>query len=175
MKTYRHMRKNKNHSRRNKKGGFFFNKPKVAPYSPVQTSSMTNDCDINNLTTLTKMPDVNDETGQLKPLDERLNDLKNMNQSLQNNYIKCCPKGFMGKNTSPYCNQLDTTFKSVDQHRRDITGYYGDETNVAKIKETMDAPVAGEIPKKPWYKFWGGKKSRKYRKRSNKRRTHRRR
>ena len=171
------MRKIKHHSRRNKKGGFFFNKPKVQPYSAVQTSSMTNDCDVNNLPTLTKMPDVNDETGQLKPLDERLNDLKNMNQSLQNNYMKCCPKGFMGKkNTSPYCNQLDATFRSVDEHRRDITGYYGDETNVSKIKEVMDAPVVElPSPKKPWYKFWGGKKSRRHRKRSHKRRSHRRR
>lgn len=172
MKTYKKMRKNGHLSRKNKKGGFsFFNKP--ATIVPAE-------CDVNNLTTLTKMPDVNDMNGQLKPLDERISDLDNMTNNLRNNYSKCCPKGFMGrKNSSPYCNQLDTTFKSIEQHKYDISGYYGDETNVGKIKEVMDAPMVVQTspyapPKKPWYQFWGGKKSRKYKKRHSKKRTYRR-
>lgn len=154
-------RKNRNISKRNRKGGFLFGNSKVVSSS---------ECDVNNLSTLTKMPDVNDTDGQLKPQDERMNDLDDMTYKLRDNYNKCCPKGFMGKkNTSPYCNQLDTTFKSIQQHKQDISGYYGDETNVAKIKEVMDDPMIAPAspyapPNKPWYKFWGGKKTRKHRK-----------
>lgn len=164
-------RKNRKYSRKNRKGGFFFSKPKVV--SSVE-------CDVNTLPTLTKMPDVNDTSGQLKPLDERISDLDNMTYNLRENYNKCCPKGFMGsKNTSPYCKQLDTTFKSIQQHKHDISGYYGDETDVAKIKQVMNAPMVApggqyEEPKKAWYKFWGGKKTRKHRKHSHQKRSHRR-
>jgi hypothetical protein len=78
----------------------------------------------------------------LKPQDERMNDLDNIISKLRENYTKCCPKGFMSKkNTSPYCNQLDSTFKSIQQHKQDISGYYGDETDVEKIKQVMNAPM----------------------------------
>ena len=172
MRTSKNMRKKRNFSRRNKKGGYFFNKPTVVPSA---------ECDVNNLTNLTKMPEVNNENGELKPLDERIDDLNNMTNRLRDNYNTCCPKGFMGrKNTSPYCNQLDTTFKSIEQHKRDISGYYGDETNVEKIKEVMDAPMIAPVtnapPTKPWYQFWGGKNSRRrHKKRIHKRKNTRRR
>lgn len=169
MTTYKKMRKNKNRSKRNKKGGFFFTKPTVAPSS---------ECDVNNLPNLTKMPEVNNENGELKPLDDRLNDLTDMTNRLRVNYNNCCPKGFMGKkNSSPYCNQLDTTFKSIEQHKQDISGYYGDETNVEKIKEVMDAPMVSPnpVPKKPWYQIWGGKKSRRNKKHNKRRKSNRRR
>ena len=157
------MRKNRHQSRRNKKGGFF-SKKTVVP---------SEECDVNNLSTLTKMPDVNGQNGELKSPDDRMEDLDDMTASLQTNYKKCCPKGFMGrKNKSPYCNQLDTTFKSINQHKNDISGYHGDETNVENIKETMNVP-----PKKPRYKFWGGKKSRNHGKKSRNhgKRSHKRR
>lgn len=166
-------RSNRKFSRKNRKGGFLFGNSKVVSSS---------ECDVNNLSTLTKMPDVNDMNGQLKPLDERMNDLDSMTSKLRDNYNKCCPKGFMGKkNTSPYCNQLDTTFKSIQQHKQDISGYYGDETDVGKIKQVMDAPMvvapatSDTQQKKPWYKFWGGKKTRKNRKHRKHRKSHRRR
>ena len=181
MRKSKNLRKNKQLSRKNRKGGFFLNKTSVPP---------SGECNMNTLPALTKFPDVNDTNGQLKPLDERLNDLTVMSNKLRENYNKCCPKGFMGrKNSTPYCNQLDTTFKSIEQHKQDISGYYGDETDVSKIKEAMDSPVSipsapvtipsapVSIPSapvsKPWYQFWGGKKSRKN-KRHRKRRTHRR-
>ncbi len=139
------MRKNRHQSRRNKKGGFF-SKKTVVP---------SEECNVNNLSTLTKMPDVDDP-----------NDLDDMSMRLRQNYSKCCPKKFMGrKNTSPYCKQLDTTFKSIEQYKNNIEGYHGDEQDVEKIKEIMNVP-----PKKPRYKFWGGKKSRNHGKRSHKRR-----
>lgn len=138
-------RKNRNHSRKNKKGGFFFSSPKVVSSA---------ECDVNNLTTLTK--DMGD--GQ-DPLTK-----------MRNNYQKCCPKDFMGrKNSSPYCKQLNMNFDSQSNYQRDISGYYGDETDVSKIKQTMNEPepsykplVNPGIVKKPWYKFWGGKKTRKH-------------
>ena len=155
MRTYKKMRKNRHKSRRNRKGGFF-RKSSVVPSA---------ECDVNNLSTLTKMPDVNDQNGDLKSADERMDDLDDMTRRLQTNYQKCCPKGFMGrKNKSPYCNQLDTTFKSINQHKNDIAGYHGDETNVENIKETMNSP-----PKKKWYKSWGGKKTRSHKRRTCKR------
>ena len=90
---------------------------------------------------------------------------------MHENYLKCCPKGFMGrKNTSPYCKQLNMNFDSLSQYKRDIEGYYGDETDVSKIKQIMNEPLS---PPKPWYKFWGGKRTRKNR--HNKKRTYRRR
>jgi hypothetical protein len=165
MKHSKNIRRKKRLSRKNKKGGFFFSKPKV---SPMEVPS--GECDVNNLTTLTKFPEVYEKSesgeyiinkngeNELKPLDERLGDLKYMQQNLQNNYIKCCRKGFMGKkNSSPYCKQLDTTFNSIEQHKRDIAGYYGDERDISKIKEKMNDPVQ---TKSRW-KLFGGRKTRK--------------
>ena len=139
-------RKNRNHSRKNRKGGFFF-RSKIAP---------SGECDINNLATLSK--DTGD--GQ-DPLNK-----------MQQNYLKCCPKDFMGrKNSSAYCKQLNMNFDTLSQHKKDITGYYGPETDVSKIKEVMNEPAPTPVPtintnvyKKPWYKFWGGKKTKKQRK-----------
>lgn len=146
--------RSRNNSRRNRKGGFFFSSPKVASSS---------ECDINNLSTLSK--DMGD--GQ-DPLTK-----------MRNNYQKCCPKGFMGrKNSSPYCKQLDMNFKAQSGYQRDIEGYYGDETDVSKIKQHMNESTPQYTPlvnpasavKKPWYRFWGGKKTRKHRKRTHRRR-----
>ena len=61
-----------------------------------------------------------------------------------------------------------------------ILPYYGDETDVSKIKQTMnETAVPPQIEpsssQKPWYKFWGGKKTRKNRKFSRKHRKYSRR
>lgn len=166
-------RKNRNNSRKNKKGGFFFRSPKV------MTSS---ECDVNNLTTLSN------------------NTLENMNL----NYSKCCPKEFMGrKNSSPYCKQLDLNIQAkrknnglIEKVPKQMEGYYGedvDEKRPSEIQRTMEDdnflvtdpnynisydtnyPAPNYVPpKKPWYKFWGGKKTRKHKKRYHKRNTYRR-
>ena len=133
-------------SRKNKKGGVFFSKRRVTPILP--------ECNVNNLAALSK--DVGD--GQ-DPLIK-----------MKNNYQKCCPKDFMGKkNSSPYCKQLDMNFNSLSNYQRNIEGYYGDETDVSKINRIMNEPSPQYVPpitvspKKPWYQFWGGKKTRKNR------------
>jgi hypothetical protein len=87
------------------------------------------------------------------------NDLPNITDQneLREKYLKCCPKNMFGqKNKTPYCKQIDLNWSSKEQLRRDVTGYYGDETDVNKIKQIMNAPVEGEV-KKSWWKFWGGK------------------
>jgi hypothetical protein len=144
MKTRRH-RKSSRKSRRNFKGGFmnFFSK------KPVASSY---ECDINNLSTISK--DMGDGQDPVK--------------KMHANYQKCCPKDSFGRyNSSPYCKQLKSNFDTQVQYQRDISGYYGDETNVSKIKQTMNQePVSAS---KPWYKFWGGK-SRRHKKRSRRHR-----
>ena len=59
-------------------------------------------------------------------------------KSMKDNYQKCCPKGMFGsKNSSPYCKQLNMNFDSQSKYKKDIAGYYGDETDVSKIKQIM--------------------------------------
>ena len=101
-----------------KYGGFFFNKPKVE----------SSECDINNLSNLLK------DTGDgEKPLIK-----------MHNNYKKCCPKDYLRrKNSSPYCKQLEMNFKSLSTYENDIAGYYGDETDLSKIKQIMNEPNTG--------------------------------
>jgi hypothetical protein len=115
-------------------------------YSKVASSS---DCDVNNLSSITD------------------------SASLHQNYQKCCPKGFMGrKNSSPYCKQLDLNFQAAlkrENDEKEYQGYQPDEVYQMKQQEATMNP-----PKKSWYKFWGGK-TRKYRKRTKKNRTYRRR
>ena len=144
MKTRKHRKVNKK-SRRHLKGGFlkFFSKPSVTPLA---------ECDVNNLSTISK--DMGD--GQ-DPINK-----------MHMNYQKCCPKDSFGKyNSSPYCKQLKMNFDTQVQYKRDISGYYGDETDVSKIKQTMNEPMYPE--KKPWYKFWGGK-TRRHKKHSRRHR-----
>jgi hypothetical protein len=232
MKSYKNMRKKKNISRKHKKGGFFSSlfssKPKVAPTNTYQSvnvnpsvngsptvngspsvSSSSVDCNVNNLSQLTKIPDPyeRDENGQviyetekdsegntkydetgnivyildkngnkqpvLKSNNERIEDIEQMRSKLNKQYLKCCPRGFMGRyNSSPYCKQLRKSGEEMGQYQYDISGDHTDETNVAQIKQN----VGMEKPKR-WGLF-GGKKSRKHRrhkKHNNKTRSHRRR
>lgn len=159
MRTRKNYKRKSYSSRKSRNGGFFSQTKKTLP-----------ECNINNLSSLSK------DTG----------DGQNPLIKMRNNYQSCCPKNFMGKkNTSPYCKQLDANFKALSNYQRDIEGYYGEETNVAKIKEEMNSPTIAPLPapttvpipaptyeKKPWYKFWGGKKHRKshrHKRRTNKR------
>lgn len=136
MNTRKH-RKSIKKSRRNFKGGFvnFFSKQSVIPSS---------ECDVNNLSNLSK--DTGDGQDPVK--------------KMHSNYQKCCPKDSFGRyNSSQYCKQLKMNFDTQVQYKRDISGYYGDETDVSKIKQIMYPE------KKPWYKFWGGK-TKRHKKRS---------
>ena len=99
-------------------------------------------CDVNQLT-------------QLKTTDE-----------MHKNYQVCCPKGSFGKkNSSPYCKQLDLNFQSSlagENNANEYHGYEPEEVYNMRQNGVNDLPAA----KKSWYKFWGGKKSKR-------RRTHR--
>jgi hypothetical protein len=145
-------RKNKNPSRIKMNGGFLFR----------SKASSLGECEVSNLSSLSKASGDGQD-----PLSK-----------MRENYVKCCPKDFMGrKKSSAYCNQLDMNFKALSQHAKDIDGYYGDETDVSKIKQIMDEPVPTPVAninttyKKPWYKFWGGKKTKKRRKTRRRGRT----
>jgi hypothetical protein len=144
MKTRRHRRSSRK-SRRHLKGGFinFFSK------KPVASSA---ECDINNLSTISK----------------DMGDGQNPVTKMHANYQKCCPKDSFGRyNSSPYCKQLKMNFDTQVQYQRDISGYYGDETDVSKIKQTMNEQSLPPKPAaKPWYKLWGGK-TRKHKRRSH--------
>ena len=130
-------RNNRRVRSRRMRGGFMnmFSKP----------STTSPDCDVNNLSSLSK--DMGD--GQ-DPV-----------QKMHANYQKCCPKRFGMYNSSPYCKQLKSNFDVQVQYKRDIAGYYGDETDVSKIKQTMNQSQNQSQNTKPWYKFWGGRKTKK--------------
>lgn len=93
-------------------------------------------------------------------------------QNLHANYQKCCPKGTFGtKNSSPYCKQVDLNFQAAIKSENDANEYQGFEPEQVQQMQQQEA-----VPKKPWYKFWGGKKTRKSSRRHRKSsRRHRRR
>ena len=85
---------------------------------------------------------------------------------LHENYQKCCPKKMFGrKNSSPYCKQVDLNFKAALKEENDAKEYHGYEPD--EINDDVKMPDLP--PKKPWYKFRGGKtkKNRKYSKRNH--------
>jgi hypothetical protein len=91
--------------------------------------------------------------------------IKDQNE-LREKYFECCPKNIFGqKNKSPYCKQIDLNWSSIEQANRDITGYYGDEIELNKIKEIMNPSLERE-KKKSWWKFWGGKKRKRFSRRN---------
>jgi hypothetical protein len=69
----------------------------------------------------------------------KLSELSKNANSMRENYKKCCPKNiFKMKNKSAYCRQLEKNFNSLKSYNRDLEGYYGDETDVSKIKNLMN-------------------------------------
>ena len=83
-------------------------------------------------------------------------------QQFDDKYAACCPTNFFGmSNKSPRCQQMNQKYKD---HRQNQT-YKADNV------KTDDN--GNEIPrKKPWYRFWGGKRREK--RRETKRREKRR-
>ena len=144
MKTRKQRKHNKRRSRKTKKGGFlnfFSSKPTVLP----------SECDTNQLSSIRG------------------------SDALHANYQKCCPKSFFGtKNSSPYCKQLDLNFQSSLKGENDANEYPGTDPMEQYQMKQNETNVYGQLPKtemdrniaetKPWYKFWGGKKTRKNRK-----------
>lgn len=140
-KRTRHRRRHTSRSRRRHhvhRGGWFrYNK---------QPTLSSEQCDVNNLSSLSKGSDAL--------------------QKMHANYQQCCPKRMFGReNTSPYCKQLKRNFDALANAPSKV-GYYGDETDPEVVEEMM-APEPEFQRTKPWYRFWGGKKTRRVRRRSD--------
>ena len=136
MKSKRHNKMRKNKSRKNKKGGFF-------NFFSSNSTVIPSECDPNNLS--------------------MIKDTK----SMKDNYQKCCPKSMFGtKNSSPYCKQLDLNFTAGikgENDAREYTGFSPEEVYQMKNAEHTFTPDINTPKEKSWYKFWGGKKSRRRR------------
>ena len=126
------------------KGGFFFSSSASKPYP--------GECDINQIS-LSKTP-----------------------EDIHKKYQTCCPKGLFGtKNSSPFCKQLDLNFQSSlsgENNANEYHGYEPEEVYNMKQNNSQPVPAAQLTPlqndvaaaaKNPWYKFWGGKKSKRMR------------
>ena len=141
MKSKRYNKMRKNKSRKNKKGGFF-------NFFSSNSTVVPSECDPNNLS--------------------MIKDTK----SMKDNYQKCCPKGMFGsKNSSPYCKQLNLNYTSAlkgENEAKEYVGFNPEEVYQMKNAEHTFTPDINTPKEKSWYKFWGGKKSRRRRNKRNK-------
>lgn len=83
-------------------------------------------------------------------------------EDMQTNYLQCCPKSMFGKNSSPYCKQLDLNFQTTKKAQNDSGEYVGfspEEVYNIKQNDTFDKEYPSN--KKSWYQFWGGKTRRR--------------
>jgi hypothetical protein len=92
--------------------------------------------------------------------------------ALHQKYQECCPKSFLGlKNSSPYCKQIDLNFKAA-LNQENGTGYSGFSPEEAyNMQNTAGNQPYAQLSNrdmqltmaqtKPWYKIWGGKKTKK--------------
>ena len=89
----------------------------------------------------------------------QLTDLKTSDE-MHKKYKACCPKGMFGtKNSSSYCKQLDLNFQSALKAENDAKDQNTTELPSAQLPQ--QAYDVGVAESKPWYKFWGGKKSKR--------------
>jgi hypothetical protein len=140
MKSRRYRKSKKFFSRRNRKGGEYNYSDTSNQYQENNTS--LNNCDLTNLSNI------------------------HGTEALHANYQKCCPKGTFGsKNTSPYCKQLDLNFQAA--LKAEQGNYSNDGSEITPNVELPQAEYNTTVAQsKPWYKFWGGKKSRRHRKKT---------
>ena len=128
--------KSKTKTKRIKKGGWMF--------SSKNTIS-SSECDVNNLTSLSKdLGDGNDPETKMRE-----------------NYKKCCPKKLFGReNTSPYCKQLTLNMKAQLQNKKlQKQAIVADDATLQENIAVTNSILQNQ--KKPWYHFWGGKKSKR--------------
>lgn len=79
-------------------------------------------------------------------------------EAMHQNYQTCCPKTSMGtKNTSPYCVQLEKNFQNALNKENNVNDDPSAPVPSAQLPQSQYDVAAAQ--KKPWYKFWGGKKS----------------
>jgi hypothetical protein len=95
-----------------------------------------------------------------------LDDL-NTSTELHQKYQACCPKNFLGfKNRSTMCRNIDNKFQQVIKQENDAGDYDGDD----EVPQPQLPAYVNPQPK-PWYKFWGGKKSKHNKSKSKKNKT----
>ena len=102
----------------------------------------------------------------------KLTELKT-SEDMHQNYQSCCPKGMFGtKNSSAYCKQLDLNFQGALAGEKNAGEYHGFEPTESNNMKQNEAPIppvqinprdAAATANVPWYKFWGGKKSKRRR------------
>ena len=76
--------------------------------------------------------------------------LKTVNE-MNDNYQKCCPKSWFGKNNSPYCKQLDLNYKSAFQSKLTVADMHRQEINQPFTRDSnggimVDEPINCEQP-----------------------------
>jgi hypothetical protein len=90
----------------------------------------------------------------------KLTELKT-SEEMHQNYQSCCPKGMFGtKNSSAYCKQLDLNFQAKLKGDNDALDQSTDQSPSVQVHPS---DAAASAPQSPWYKFWGGKKSKRRR------------
>lgn len=87
-------------------------------------------------------------------------------------YQSCCPKNFLGfKNRSPLCRNIDNKFQQVLKQENDSL----DDYNEDEIVPEPVLPAYANPKPKPWYQFWGGRKTKQHKSKNKKNKTHKRR
>lgn len=111
------------------------------------------------------------------PIQSNTCDISNLSsiqgtEALHAKYQQCCPKTMFGqKNSSVYCKLLDENFQKSLKSENGTDDYTRDSEVPQPQLSKVQYDVAA-AQKKPWYKFWGGKTRRAFKKHS---RRHRRR
>jgi len=90
-------------------------------------------------------------SGECDP--NNLSMLKDYN-GMSTNYQKCCPKGFFGKNSSPYCKQLDLNFQALNKSRNVNNDVLAENVgNNYQLTQFSPSSPYNTNQKAPWWKF----------------------
>jgi hypothetical protein len=101
-------------------------------------------------------------------------DSLNTSTDLHARYQTCCPKNFLGfKNRSTFCRNIDNKFQQVLKDENAALG--GEEEMLNSDLPQPQLPAYVNPPQKPWYKFWGGRKTKYNRLKNKKNKSHKRR
>lgn len=175
MAKKRTMRMKKRYNKKSKKGGFinYFRQKPSDPFNSVKeiskedinkqfgtnyNSIYDNDDSINNTSRVTNNFNTQSPDGSLNMRDSEYErpsqviDQQEQIESLQKNYQLKCPKKFgFFENSSYECKELKNQYEKI---RMDI------QQDKNQIQGMVNYQGYAPPPKKPWYKFWGGKTKR---------------
>lgn len=87
-------------------------------------------------------------------------------------YQSCCPKNFLGfKNRSTLCRNIDNKFQQVLKEENNAMD---DDTEMLEVPQPQ-LPSYATPPKKSWYQFWGGRKTKHRKSKNRKNKSHKKR